>query len=360
MGAFVTKVILDEDNRAVGVLFDRNGQTHSVYARKEVILSAGAINTPQLLMLSGIGPCSHLESLGITCRANIPALGTNLQDHITLYGLNFLLDNAPIRPAPSSFINPLDYWELLRYGQGPLVLSTDLDGIAFLRTRYANSSVAPDIEIQFSSWSLTSDGGITAFNIFNMRPDFIFRMLTPFFGRESISFSTMLMHPRSKGTVRLKDSNPYTKPLIDLNSLSDPYDVKVLIDAARIIRAMAFTDSFRRMGIRDYPIKIVGCEEYDFDTDAYLECLIRTTGMTDYHPVGTCAMGSCVDKKLRVFGVKGLRVADASVMPTITTGNTNGPCIMIGEKLADMLLDFKWYRTVGHKLKPGKVHWGTQ
>ena len=354
LGALVTKVIIDKNNRAVGVMFDRDESSHTVYARKKIILSAGAIGTPHLLMLSGIGDCNHLDSVGITCRVNLPAVGQNLQDHLTCYGNNWLLDNAPIRPPPTSFINPYQYWQLFRYGQGSLILSTDVDGIAFFRTKYANKSMPPDMQIQYSSYTLASDGGIAAYNAFNVRPDVIARMYIPFFGREAFMFPTLLMNPKSRGTVKLRDSSPYSKPLIDFNFLSDPQDVRALIEGNRIVRAMAFTDGFRRLGVRDYP-KIVGCEHLEFDSDQYHECVVRTVTFTDFHPVGTCAMGSCVDKKLRVKGVKNLRVADASVMPTITTGNTNAPSIMIGEKLADILQDKKWYNTVGHKLKPGQV-----
>jgi len=320
LGAFVTKVILDRDNRASAVVFERNGRTYSVSAQKEIILSAGAINTPQLLMLSGIGPCSHLESKGISCRYNLPSVGKNLQDHLTVYGNSFLLNNAPPRPAMTEFVIPIDYFELFRFGQGSLILSTDVDALAFFRTRYANLSMPPDMQIQFMEYTLATDGGITASHMFNVRPDYILKMFTPFFGREGITFGTTLMHPKSRGTITLADSDPYSHPVIDLASLSHPDDIKVLLDGVRIVRRMAFSEPFKSMGLSDFPLKIPGCESLEFDSDDYLECMIRTTGFTDFHPAGTCAMGTCVDKKLRVYGVKGLRVADASVMPTLITG----------------------------------------
>ena len=355
LGALVTKVIIDKNNRAVGVMFDRDESSHTVYARKKIILSAGAIGTPHLLMLSGIGDCNHLDSVGITCRVNLHAVGQNLQEHMTSYANSWLLDNPPIRPQVSSFINPIQYLQLLRYGQGPLVFSTDVDGIGFFRTKYVNESMSPDMQLQFSTWSLATDGGMAAVVAFNVRPDFMARMYLPFFGKESFAITVLLMNPKSRGSIKLRDNSPYSKPLMDYNSLSDPQDVKALIDGNRFARKLAFTDGFKRLGVRDFPVKTVGCEHLEFDSDQYHECVVRTVTFTDFHPVGTCAMGSCVDKKLRVKGVKNLRVADASVMPTITTGNTNAPSIMIGEKLADILQHKKWYKTVGYKLKPGQV-----
>ena len=354
LGALVTKVIIDKNNRAVGVMFDRDESSHKVYAKKEVILSAGTVSTPQILMLSGIGDCSHLNSVGVPCQVNLPAVGQNLQEHWACYGNSWLLDNAPPRPPLTAFFNPFDYL-LLAYGRGPLVFSTDLSAIGFFRSKYVNESMPPDLQIQFSTWSPASDGGLATRNVFNLRPDFIARTYLPFFGKESFAITVLLVNPKSRGTIKLRDNSPYSKPIIDYNGLSDPRDVKALIDGNRFARKLAFTDGFKRLGVRDFPVKTVGCEHLEFDSDQYHECVVRTVTFTDFHPVGTCAMGSCVDKKLRVKGVKNLRVADASVMPTITTGNTNAPSIMIGEKLADILQDKKWYNTVGHKLKPGQV-----
>ena len=250
LGALVTKVIIDKDNRAIGVTFDREDSSHAVHARKEVILSAGSIGTPQLLMLSGVGDCGHLSEVGVDCKVNLPAVGQNLQDHMSCYGNNWLLENAPIRPSLTSFLNVAQYWQLFRYGQGPLIFSTDVDAIGFFRTKFANQSMAPDMQIQFSSWSLASDGGLSAFWAFNVRPDFIARMYAPFIGKESMSLTVMLMNPKSRGWIKLRDNNPYSKPIIEYNALSDPQDVRALIEGNRIARSLAFSDASRNWELK--------------------------------------------------------------------------------------------------------------
>lgn len=346
----VTKILIDpRTKRAYGVEFIREGRREVVRARKEVILSAGAINSPQLLMLSGIGPRRHLEEIGIPVIHDSPGVGQNLQDHIAVGGLIFPID-YPISIMLDRVVN---LNSALRYAiteDGPLTANVGLETVGFISTKYANRSDDwPDIEFMLTSSSVNSDGGIHVKNAHGLTDEFYNEVFESVNRRDVFSVFPMLLRPHSRGFVKLKSSNPLDYPLMYHNYLTDPRDVDVLREGVKAAIAFGETSSMKRFGARFHSKPLPNCKRIPLFTDEYWNCAIRQYTMTIYHMSCTAKMGpptdptAVVDPELRVYGVKGLRVIDASIMPTITSGNINAPVIMIGEKGAD-LVKKHWYR----------------
>lgn len=293
-GAQATRVVIEEGH-AVGVEYVSEGETHHVYASREVILSAGAFLSPHLLMLSGIGPADVLRAHGIAVVADVPGVGQNLHDHLLL-------------PVAYRAVEPLDAPQLLSEA-GLFTYSGVFD-------RELNS---PDLQFFFGPIQYAD-------------PQYVD-------GGPGFTFVPILAQPRSRGTVTLASADPMQKPLVDPAYLSDPKDVEVLLRGVRIARQLARDTAFD--ALRDHELAPGAAVESDDALEAY----VRASASTVWHPVGTCRMGApddagaVVDPALRVRGVKGLRVADASVMPMITAGNTNAAAIMIGDKAADLILN---------------------
>ncbi|XP_047475749.1 glucose dehydrogenase [FAD, quinone]-like [Penaeus chinensis] len=343
MYSFVTKILIDEyTKRAYGVKFLRNGRAHVAHARKEIILSGGAINSPQLLMLSGIGPKNHLYSHGIPVIQDLP-VGHNLQDHIGTGGLVFLIDQQ-VSLVQTRYENLPSVLKYAMFGSGPLTVLGGVEGIAFVKTKFTNyTDDWPDIEFHFISGSPASDGGRQIRKVHGLSEKVWQQMFKPISFRDSWSVYPMLLRPKSRGYITLRSASPFDKPYITHNYLTDPQDVKVMIEGIKIALALAETKAFKKFGSRFYTRPMPGCEYATPWTDEYWECLARSYTSTIYHPVGTCKMGpywdpeAVVDPELKVYGISGLRVADASIMPTLVSGNTNAPVIMIGEMVSDMI-----------------------
>src|ERR1044071_972141 len=308
--ALVERIILDKD-RAMGVRYVVDGRDEVARCSREIILSGGAVNSPQLLMLSGIGPADHLNSLGIRPLHDLPGVGGNLQDH---------LDAAILQYAKSgsTYGRSNKLWALYQYmvnKKGPGTSPIAESG-GFLFTRQGLS--APDIQVHFVP-VMVADHGRT-----EMRKD-------------GYSLHVCTLRPESRGTIRLKSKNPKEHPLIDANYLAERRDLDTLIDGVKMGR-----DIFAQNGFDPYR-----AEEFApgaaVKTDAEIEQWIRAKCETIYHPVGTCKMGpasdpmAVVDNRCRVHGLVGLRVVDASVMPTLVGGNTNAPTIMIAERVAGFM-----------------------
>jgi choline dehydrogenase len=312
-----TERLLIEEGRAVGVRARIKGRMEEIRARREVILSAGAIGSPQILMLSGIGPAEDLKGHGIAVRRDLPGVGRNLQDH---------LQARPVYRTPLSTINvetdslfkqALIGLQYLVSQTGPMTMAASL-GTAFLKTEPHLET--PDIQFHIQPFSADSPGeGAHKFSAFTA--------------------SVLQLRPESAGHLTLRSANMDDHPLIHPNYLATPTDCRTLVKGIQIARRISQVEPLKSNITEEHaPGREVPLE----DEEATLDWA-RRTSVTIYHPTGTCKMGidemAVVDPRLRVRGIAGLRVADASIMPQIVSGNTNAPAIMIGEKASDMILE---------------------
>ncbi|XP_075531979.1 glucose dehydrogenase [FAD, quinone]-like [Dermacentor variabilis] len=337
-----TKIHFDEWNNARAVQFERFKVPHMVFARREIILSAGSIGSTQLLLLSGIGPKDDLHKLGIPVLADLP-VGYNLQDHIYPGGMNFLVEE-PVSMVQTRVFNLKQILRYLTIGKGPLTLLGGVEGLAFINTKYANKSMDwPDIEIHFLSGSPVSDGGQIFRRTEGIADELWEKVYAPYVYADTMSVYPVLLRPKSRGFIKLRSRNPHDPPILDPKYLSHPDDIMTLVDAMKFSMAVAEAPAFRKYGVRMWDLPFPGCDHYKHLSDENLACMARSFTNTIYHPVGTAKMGpvwdptTVVDPQLRVKGVQRLRVIDASIMPTIVSGNTNAPSIMIGEKGADIV-----------------------
>ncbi|GJQ78191.1 hypothetical protein Trydic_g2521 [Trypoxylus dichotomus] len=341
MYAQATKILInDHSKRAYGVKFVRNGMEQMVRARREVVLSSGAIGSPQLLMLSGVGPKDHLEEFGIKVLSDLK-VGHNLQDHVGLGGLTFLIDD-PITFTRKRFQTMSVVMEYLLKERGPLA-SPGVEGLAFVNTKYApEDGEWPDIQYHFASSSVNSDGDNIK-KITGLRDSVYNTVYKPLADSETWSLLPLLLRPKSTGWIRLRSKNPFIYPDINPNYFTHREDILTLIEGIRIALNISDTPAFQRFNSRPHKMPFPNCRQYEFNTDEYWECSLRQFTFTIYHPTSTAKMGpstdpdAVVDPRLRVYGIKNLRVVDASIMPNIVSGNTNAPVIMIGEKAADMI-----------------------
>jgi choline dehydrogenase len=303
-GATVARVRLD-GGRATGVVYrDRLGRERVAEARREVILAAGAFGSPQILLLSGIGPEADLRALGIGVQAVSPQVGENLQDHPFNAIVCEVSEGSLVDAEHPRY---LAEWVLRR--TGPLTSSV-AEAFAFVRTR--PGLPAPDVQFHFAPAYFVDHGAED-------------------FERHAMTLGPVLVTPRSRGRLWLRSADPKDKPRILTNSLADPDDVAALVAGMRIAREIVAAS----------PLADVTVNEIYPGSDADLEDDLRARVELLYHPAGTCRMGtddeSVVDEQLCVRGVEGLRVADASIMPLIPGGNTNAPSIMVGERAADLI-----------------------
>ncbi len=316
-GAAAGRIIFS-GKRATGVAYrDRSGRERTVRARREVIISSGAIGSPQLLMLSGVGEAEHLRDHGIPVLSDLPGVGANLQDHLQAR-LVFKCNEPTLNDEVRSLFNQARI--ALRYAltrSGPMAMAASL-ATGFLRT--GDHVETPDIQFHVQPWSADSPGeGVHPFSAFTM--------------------SVCQLRPESRGRIRLASPDPAVHPKIHPDYLSTETDRRTLVEGVKIARRIARHD----------PLKSMISEEFrpdgSLDLDDYEGTLAwaRRHSTTIFHPTGTCRMGSdpdsVVDARLRVRGLGCLRVADCSIMPEIVSGNTNAPAIMIGEKASDMILE---------------------
>ncbi|KAF6217158.1 hypothetical protein GE061_001512 [Apolygus lucorum] len=342
MGAHVTKILIDKNKRAYGVQFIRDGIRQAALVRKEVIVAGGAVNTPQILMLSGIGPGEHLHSLGIPVIKDLP-VGENLQDHVGMAGLTFIIDKPVAIVQDRLKAVPVTMEYIIRE-RGPMTTLGGVEGLGFVNTKYANESGEhPDVQFHMAPASINSDNGARVRKILGIT-DYIYdSMFRPIHNKDTWTIMPLLLRPKSRGWVRLRSSNPFQYPIVNPNYFSHPRDIQTLVEGVKIALKVSEGKAFRQFRSRLHKIPIPGCSWIPFGSDKYWECAIRHFTMTIYHPVGTCKMGppddpgAVVDPRLRVYGLANLRVIDASVMPTIVSGNTNAPVIMIAEKGSDMI-----------------------
>ncbi|CAG5044470.1 unnamed protein product [Parnassius apollo] len=342
----VTKVLIDKDNkRAYGVQFIKDETKQVVYAKREVILAAGAIGSPQILMLSGVGPAQHLKEVGIDVIHDLPGVGRNLQDHIAVGGIVFQID-YPVSLIMNRLVN---INSALRYAiteDGPLTSSIGLEVVAFINTKYANASQDwPDMEFMMTSASIPSDGGTQVKKAHGITDEFYEEVFGHLTSKDVFGIFPMMLRPKSTGFIKLRSKNPLEYPVMYHNYLTHPDDVGVLREGVKAAIAVGETTAMKRLGARFNNKPVPNCKHLPLYTDEYWECYIRQYTMTIYHLSCTAKMGpssdpmAVVDPQLQVYGIQGLRVIDASIMPAITNGNINAPVIMIAEKGSDLIKD---------------------
>jgi choline dehydrogenase-like flavoprotein len=316
-GAHVTRVLF-EQRRAVGVEIVQAGMRRELRASREVVLSAGSLQSPQLLMLSGVGDGAHLQTLGLPVLHDLPGVGRHLHDHLD----SIIVVNAA--RMTQSF--GLSFGGLARIVGGVMEWRSRRSGM--LTTNFAEAGgfirsspdeAAPDLQLHFVIGKLVDHGRKTVFG-------------------HGVSCHLCVLRPRSRGSVTLASADGLQPPRIDPAFLSDPDDLQRMVRGVKLMRKVLTQPALASFGGQELPAS------GQAQTDAQIEQFIRNHADTIYHPVGSCRMGpdspeagNVVDARLRVHGLQGLRVVDASIMPRIVSGNTNAPTIMIAEKAADLM-----------------------
>jgi choline dehydrogenase len=311
--------ILFERDRAIGIEYQHHGETKQVGASNEVILSAGSLASPKLLMLSGVGHRAELARFGIDVVQDSPGVGANLHEH------PYLMQRWHSR-IPT--INKMRVGAILRGARDYVLHGTGMLAVTMVQVQVMHRTdpalECPDLQLQFVPFAITRD--VDAQGMFNVQPA----------KEEGFLSSSTFLHPRTRGRVSLRSASPNDPPLIEYQFLADPDDVQDVLKGVRAIHEIMAQPAMSALVNGQFQ------PESSCRTDADWERYARSMVTPSYHPVGTCKMGvddlAVVDPELRVHGVRGLRVVDASIMPLITTGNTNAPSMMIGERAAELIL----------------------
>ncbi|XP_066156011.1 glucose dehydrogenase [FAD, quinone]-like [Euwallacea fornicatus] len=349
----VLRVLIDPKTKtAYGVEYMKNNRVQRAIARKEVIVSAGAIMSPVILMLSGIGPADHLQQHGIQVIKNL-AVGHNLQDHTSTDGVVFALTNYTATTVSSEQMQQ-DVYTWRDSHRGPLASTGTLQANAFVQTKYEEEHDRPDI--QYS---------IDATNVQNFYTDPILSAETavlPLAYYDGITMRPILLCPDSRGFIRLNDTDPVLgAPLIHANTFYEEIDLRRIVEGVKQSLNLLRTNALQKLGYSLVTTPLPACQHLSFGTDEYWACVAQAYTATIFHPVGTCKMGPAEDSKavvsprLKVHGIQNLRVIDASIMPKIVRGNTNAPTIMIGEKGSDLIKE-DWLERRGNS--PYETNYG--
>ena len=315
-GALVRRLVM-EKGRAVGVEYSTGGAPVTIRAGSEVIVTSGAIGSPKLMMLSGIGPAAHLKSHGITVVQDLPGVGQNLTDH---FGIDIVAELKG-HDSLDKYNKPLwAAWAGAQYflfNSGP-VTSNVVEGGAFWYADGAGTAACPDLQFHFLCGA-GAEAGVPSV------PK----------GASGVTLNSYTLRPKSRGAVTLRSADPTASPIVDPNFLGHPEDLRISVEGVKISR-----DIFCQPSLRKY-IREIRFPDSNVRTQADFEAYARQYGRTSYHPVSTCRMGgdemAVVDPQLRVRGIDGLRICDSSVMPSLVGSNTNAPSIMIGERAADLI-----------------------
>nr|CAH7753550.1 unnamed protein product [Callosobruchus chinensis] len=288
-------------------------------------LLQGAVNSPQILLLSGVGPKEELQAVNVPVIHNLPGVGRNLHNHVA-YFINYSINDTNTTP-----LNWATAMEYLLFRDG-LMSGTGVSEVTgFINTRYQNPREDyPDVQFFFggflASCAKTGQIGETVDN-----------------GTRSIQIIPTVLHPKSRGYLKLKNNDPLSPPLIYANYYTHPDDIKVMIEGIKMGLKLAETKALRKYGFKLNKTPTPGCENIQFGTDKYWKCSAKRATAPENHQAGSCKMGpsndpmAVVSPTLQVHGIDRLRVVDASIIPKVTTGNTNAPVIMIAEKASDMI-----------------------
>ncbi len=313
--ALVRKILFD-GKRAKAISIIEDCQQKTISANKEIVIAGGTINTPQILQLSGIGPGKQLQQQGIEVIEDVPGVGQNLQDHYqarVVYQLNKPISvNDEINNLYRRLKAGFSY---LLFRRGPMTFSAGFVGVF---TRVLEESTTPDVQIHFIPFSATGLGG----------------KLHAYSG---VTVSVCQLRPESRGEIMIRSSDPFEHPRISPNYLDTEYDRRLIIEGLKLVRRVAHCPAFAQH------LQSEQIPGDSYTSDGELLDFARNNGSTIFHPTSTCKMGidkgAVVDPRLRVRGIEGLRIADCSIMPSLVSGNTNAPAIMIGEKCAHMMLE---------------------
>lgn len=333
--ATVTTLVMD-GNRVLGVNFVKNDRIYQVRASREVILSGGAIGSPQILLSSGIGPKEHLEEVGVPVVHDL-AVGENLQDHVVAH-LHFKFEEIDGEISWSQLLDNVYFYFKNRTGPYGNPINPDFN--AFLNTKSLKAD-HPDIQTQHIVFEKNSAVLLTSLQTNRYQQKYIDQLLEINRQMTIVIVYVVVANPKSVGRIKLRDNNPLSMPRIYPNYFSDHEDMETMIGGLKIYNNFPDTEAFRAKGGKLIHFDDFDCDDYP--SDSYWECYARHFSTTLYHPCGTTKMGpssdpkAVVDPRLRVRNVENLRVCDASIMPQVVTVNTNPVSMMIGERCAEFI-----------------------
>ncbi|XP_008484816.2 glucose dehydrogenase [FAD, quinone]-like [Diaphorina citri] len=341
----VTRILVDpKTKRAHGVEFQKNGVKRIVLAKKEVILSAGAIGSPQILMLSGIGPEEHLREFDINVVSNLKGVGQNLNDHHSFFGITFLMNRTNTGSTIEKKVLNIDqFLKWLKLGRGPLSAPGGVTGIGYLNTKNNTDKSYPDTEYLFTIGSFNSDAGRILRKSMNIRKDVYDSIYGNINNRESWSIIPVVLRPKTRGSIKLKSKNPFKYPKLYYDFFQYEEDADVMLEAIKNVIKISETEAFQSIGSQIHKTPIRDCAHFEFGCDDYWRCAMKYFTSSLYHQSGTCKMGpqsdpdAVVNDQLQVYGVTNLRVVDASIFPIVPSAHLYAPTVMVGEKASDMI-----------------------
>ncbi|XP_041988206.1 glucose dehydrogenase [FAD, quinone]-like [Aricia agestis] len=341
--ARATRVLVEPTTgRAYAVEYVRNNVKHTARFRREAVLTAGPVGSAQLLLLSGIGPAADLAKLGIPVVADVP-VGRTLYDHVAFPGVVFRLDstNASLLEPKVATLPNLVQW--LQFGDGLLATPGLVEALGYVKTTSEEPESVPDVELISLGGSLASDSGNAMRRSWRIADKTYYPAFGSLSGADTWQAIPVLLHPRSRGYLELRDANPFSAPKLHGNLLTDPRDLATLREAVRRVVSLGEAAPFRKYGARLHLPPLPQCAALAPGSDAYWECAIRTLVVSMRRQVGPCRMGpvgdaeAVVDPELRVRGVGGLRVADVGVLPRPLSADPTAAVVAIAERAADLL-----------------------
>lgn len=335
----VEKIVFD-GKKADGILLKHKNKETLVKAKKEIVLTAGTVGSTKLLLLSGVGPKAHLQSLQIPVVADLP-VGENLQDQVIADGIEYYTPYPGVSITLNMADSLLSTWAYSLFGSGMKASPRFREATAYIRLRHQ----PPNIKYPLLALHIAANPQAYEHGDVNVEKETWQEIHGNPLTREGFTIFPVLLHPRSRGTIKLQSTNPEDPPLIDPNYLAEDVDVKILTEGFQFARRLLHTQVMKDWEFRLTNRLLPQCEKYGNYTTAYVECHLRHITLPGGNPLGTCRMGApndpkaVVDPILRVRGIKGLRVADASIIPTSLSGDIYATQVMIAEKAADFILE---------------------